>query len=130
MHTLLYIRPSSWWLVVVYSRLVDVSSRLVDVSSRLVVVSFRLVLVSFLVAGVGVLPGGWWMPSGWWCQRRQHIAAEHPCGQACQLLSAAGSLAPESKLQGEIDRCDYSYYQLFRCSFWVCFYIAVYRLKH
>ena len=50
------------------------------------------------------------------------FTAGHVCGYARQLLSAAGSLASESKLQGEIDRCDYSYYQLFRCSFWVCFY--------
>ena len=38
MHTLLYIKPSFWCLVVVSSRLVVVSSRLVVVSSRLVVV--------------------------------------------------------------------------------------------
>ena len=53
----------------------------------------------------------------------------HRQGYARQLLSAAGSLASESKFQGEIDRCDYSYYQLFRCSFWVCFYGAVCMLK-
>ena len=50
-------------------------------------------------------------------------------GAGGTLLSAAGSLESESKLQGEIDRCDFSYYQLFRCSFWVCFYGAVCRLK-
>ena len=50
------------------------------------------------------------------------FTAGHVGGYARQLLSAAGSLASESKLQGEIDRCDYSYCQLFRCSFWVCFY--------
>ena len=54
----------------------------------------------------------------------------HRQGAHVSLLSAAVSLTSESKLQGEIDRCDYSYYQLFRCSFWVCFYIAVYRLKY
>ena len=41
-----------------------------------------------------------------------------------------GGLASESKLQGEIDRCDYSNYQLFMCSFRVCFYIAVCQLKY
>ena len=111
------------------------------------------------MAGAGVLPGGWcWCPS-WWllvsfmvavgilpagggvlpagvCLQAGGVsaasifAAGAPGGYARQLLSAAGSLASESKLQGEIDRCDYSYYQLFRCSFWVCFYIAVYRLKY
>ena len=58
------------------------------------------------------------------------FTAGHVGGYARQLLSAAGNLASESKLQGEIDRCDYSYYQLFRCSFWVCFYGAVCWLKH
>ena len=58
------------------------------------------------------------------------FTAGHVGGYARQLLSAAGNLASESKLRGEIDRCDYSYYQLFRCSFWVCFYIAVCRLKY
>ena len=57
------------------------------------------------------------------------FTAGHPGGHARQLLSAAGNLASESKLQGEIDRCDYSYYQLFRCSFRVCFYGAVCRIK-
>ena len=132
----------------VYSRLVDVSSRLVDVPPvwRMCPPVWRMCPPVWRMC-----PPAWWMcppvwrmclpaggcasrlvdvPPGWWCQRRQHIAAGHPCGQARQLLSAAGSLAPESKLQGEIDRCDYSYYQLFRCSFWVCFYIAVYRLKY
>ena len=83
-------------------------------------------------SGGGIFPsGGGIFPSGGgaWCPR-QHIAAGAPGGYARQLLSTAGSLASESKLQGEIDRCDYSYYQLFRCSFWVCFYIAVYRLKY
>ena len=53
----------------------------------------------------------------------------HVGGYARQLLSAAGALASESKLQGEIYRCDYSYYQLFRCSFRVRFYGAVCLLK-
>ena len=57
------------------------------------------------------------------------FTAGHVGGYARQLLSAAGNLASESKLQGEIDRCDYSYYQLFMCSFRVCFYGAVCMLK-
>lgn len=77
---------------------------------------------------------GAWCPP-WWLVVLPGILARiftagHPDGHATRLLSAAGSLASESKLQGEIDRCDYSYYQLFRCSFRVCFYIAMYRLKH
>ena len=54
---------------------------------------------------------------------------DHRQGARTSLLSAAGSLAPESKFQGEIDRCDYSYYQLFMCSFRVCFYRDICRLK-
>ena len=88
------------------------------------------------VAGAGgvlVVPvvSSWWLPS--WCppwHPRQHIAAGHPRRVRTSLLSAAGSLASESKLQGEIDRCDYSNYQLFMCSFRVCFSIAVCQLKH
>ena len=57
------------------------------------------------------------------------FTAGHVGGYARQLLSAAGNLASESKLQGEIDRCDYSYYQLFMCFFRVCFYGAVCMLK-
>ena len=96
--------PPVWWMCLPSGGCVLPSGGGV---SRLVVVSSRLVVVS---------------PVWWWCLvPRQHIAAGHPGGYARQLLSAAGSLASESKLQGEIDRYDYSYYQLFRCSFWVCF---------
>ena len=49
------------------------------------------------------------------------IYGRHRGRSGRRRISAAGALASESKLQGEIDRCDYSYYQLFRCSFWVCF---------
>ena len=106
-------------------------------------------LVSFLVAGVlvvsSLVPDALVVPGAWclvvlpgdprWLVVPPGILARiftagHPDGHATRLLSAAGSLASESKLQGEIDRCDYSYYQLFRCSFRVCFYIAMYRLKH
>ena len=104
----------------------------------------------YIYGGVPSVPGG--VLGGWWCPRwlvvssvaggapwwlvvppgilARIFTAGHPDGHATRLLSAAGSLASESKLQGEIDRCDYSYYQLFRCSFRVCFYIAMYRLKH
>ena len=74
------------------------------------------------------LPGGlcaWIIQGGRW-----HIYGRHRGRSGRRRISAAGSLASESKLQGEIDICDYSYYQLFRCSFWVCFYIAVCRLKY
>ena len=94
-----------------------------------------------------LVPGGWWCSLvilGGWCRcsgppwwlvvppgiLARIFTAGHPDGHATRLLSAAGSLASESKLQGEIDRCDYSYYQLFRCSFWVRFCRAVCRLKH
>ena len=97
-----------------------------------------------LVAAIGgvVLPGAggvppWWMPSVEWSSLvpvaawilARIFTAGHVCGYARQLPSAAGSLASESKLQGEIDRCDYSYYQLFRYSFRVSFYISLHRLK-
>lgn len=93
--------------------------------------------VGVLPAGAGVLPvGAGVFPAGAGVLPAGGVSAASilqpgtPGGHARQLLSAAGSLASESKSQGEIDRCDYSYYQLFRCSFWVCFYIAVHRLKH
>ena len=50
-----------------------------------------VVEVSFLVAGGS--------PLALCLVPRQHIAAGAPGGYARQLLSAAGSLAPESKLQ-------------------------------
>ena len=45
----------------------------------------------------------------------------HRQGAHVSLLRAAGSLAPESKLQELIDRCDYSNCQLFRCSVGMAF---------
>ena len=85
--------------------------------------------VVLVVPGVLVMPGPRWLvvPPG---ILTRIFTAGHPDGHATRLFSAAGSLASESKLQGEIDRCDYSYYQLFMCSFRVCFYIVMYRLKH
>lgn len=65
--------------------------------------------------GPGVLGGDWWLPSvecssvllgAWWwlvsswC--RWHICKQHPGGHATRLLSAAGSLASESKFRGEV----------------------------
>ena len=130
------------WLVlsslflIVSSLFLVLSSLLVLVSSLFLVLSSLFLLcllcLCWFLSGWCCLPVWWWyLPVWWWCLvPRQHIAAGAPSGYARQLLSAAGSLASESKLQGKIDRCDYSYYQLFRCSFWVCFYIAVYRLKY
>ena len=57
------------------------------------------------------------------------IYGRHRGRSGRRRISAAGALASESKLQGEIYRCDYSYYQLFRCSFRVRFYGAVCLLK-
>ena len=75
---------------------------------------------SFLVPVVEVPP---WCRRAWIIQGgRWHIYGRHHGRSGRRRISAAGSLASESKLQGEIDRCVYSYYQLFRCSFWVCFY--------
>ena len=88
-----------------------------------------LVAVGILPAGGGGLPAGGCLPAGG-VSAASIFASGAQTGAQTRLLSAAGNLASESKLQGEIDRCDYSYYQLFRCSFWVCFYIAVYRLKY
>ena len=89
-------------------------------------------LVFVLPDGDCVLPdGGCVFPAGVLLSggTRRHITSRPQARARTSLLSAAGSLASESKLQGEIDRCDYSYYQLFRCSFRVCFYREVCRLK-
>ena len=83
------------------------------------VLAYMVPLVAYLVP---VVPVAAWILA-------RIFTAGHVCGYARQLLSAAGALASESKLQGEIYRCDYSYYQLFRCSFRECFYIDVCRLK-
>ena len=56
-------------------------------------------------------------------------AAASPDGHATRLLSAVGSLACESKLQGKIEDSDCSNYQLFRCPFWDVFYRSICRLK-
>ena len=108
---------SSWWLVV--SSLVAGGVLVVPMVSSLVAGGPRG--VDGVLPGVGdVLPG----------ILDRIFTAGHPRRVRTSLLSAAGSLASESKLRGEIDRCDYSYYQLFKCSFRVCFYIAVCQLKY
>ena len=53
-----------------------------------------------------------------------------PTRTHARLLSAAGGLACESKLQGEIDGYDCSNYQLFRCPSWDSFYRLVCNLKY
>ena len=91
---------------------------------------FRLVVpvAASLVPVVEVPP--WWLVCLDHSGRAVAYTGDTSGGYARQLLSAAGNLASESKLQGEINRCDYSYCQLFRCSFRVRFCITVYRLKH
>ena len=103
--------------------------------------SWWLVLVSFLVAvrilpagggvlpaGSGVLPAGGCLPAGG-VSAASIFAAGGTDRGTDKTPQCGGGLASESKLQGKIDRCDYSYYQLFRYSFRVSFYISLHRLK-
>lgn len=70
-----------------------------------------LVLVVLLSGVSGGVP--------WWC--RPHISSRSPRRACAKFLSAAGSLASESRFRDEVSGCDCSNYQLFRCSFWVTF---------
>lgn len=85
---------------------------------------------------------GWCPRCGGWCPRYGGVGvlggvpalggiytADHPGGHATRLLSAADSLACESKLQGKIEDSDCSNYQLFRCPSWDVFYRSACRLK-
>ena len=136
-----------WWLVV--SSVVAGGVLGARWCPRCSVVPSVVWMVSSVAAG-GALGGGWWCPrwlaggalGGWlvssvvwmvssvvaggvlgarWCPR-WHICNRHPSGHATRALSAAGSLASESKFQGRIDECDCSNYQLFRCPFKDMFY--------
>ena len=131
MHTLLYIKPYFWCLVPVADSMVPVEE--VPPWCRL------------------LTPWCRWLPTWcqWWrclpgasgggaslvpvCLDHSGLAVAYirpaPWQERTEAHQCGGALASESKLQGEIDRCDYSYYQLFRCSFWVCFYGAVCMLK-
>lgn len=72
--------------------------------------------------------GRWARPRPVW-RVRPHIHSRPPRRAHATLLSAAGSLACESKLQGKIEDSDCSNYQLFRCPSWDVFYRSACRLK-
>lgn len=57
-------------------------------------------------------------------------ATDKPRRAHARLLSAAVSLACESKLQGKSYECDCSNYLLFMCPSWDSFYWSVFQLSH
>ena len=64
-----------------------------------------------------------------WAWRRHISYHQLPRGWTDGFRAAVG-LASESRFRGRIDEYDCSYYQLFRYSFWACFYRVASRLNH